>query len=209
MSLKDFKFDIHSGPVIIAFILIVVYTILSIFSGFSAVSGRFISLLTAFTKNWNMVFTLLPLYLGWFIADYYQERRSTDLGNAMSNGFMGLWAGVDWMRNSYIAYQTSSNLFFLAFKVLLCIGMLFYAFFIMRKAARGEKIAMYIGKIREISYVAIIFTPIIYDEVPFDGITLIAAILFFPVIYGIAEFVDYYILPAPKIELIKEGTEKI
>lgn len=201
MSLKDFKLDIHGGPVAIGFILLILYAILSAFSGFSAVSARFVDLLTAFTKNFTMAFTLMPLYLGWFIADYYQERRGTDLGNAMSNGFMGLWAGIDWMRNSYNVYQVSGDTLFFIFKLLLCGGMLFYAFFIMRKAARGEKIVHYIGRIREVSYIAIIFTPIIYDAVAFDALTIAAAILFFPVIYGIAELVDYYILPAPKSEL--------
>ncbi len=206
-GLRDFRLDIHGGPVAIAIVLIILYAVLSAFSGFSAISGRFIEILTAFTKNFDMAFVLIPIYLGWFISDYYQERKGTDLGNAMANGFMGLWVGIDWMRNSYGIYQESGAFLSLFAKGILAFAMLFYAFTIMRKAASGQKIVQYIGRIREVSYFAIMLTPIVYEVIPFDGLTLAAAVLFFPVVYGLAELVDYYILPPPETELAGVGEE--
>ena len=82
----------------------------------------------------------------------------------------------------------------------------------MRAAAHGQKIAHFIGRIREIAYFAIVFTPIVYDVIPLDLLTIGSAILFFPIVYGIAEFVDYYVLPPSEAELAEEsevGAEKL
>ena len=206
-ELRNFRLDIHGGPVAIAVILIILYAVLSAITGFGSVIGRFFEMLTGFTKDFNMAFAVIPIYLGWFISDYYQERKGTSFGNAIANDFMGLWVGIDWIRNSYNIYieaQTPS-LGFMIVKLLIAVGMLGYAFVVMRAAARGQKIVHYIGRIREIAYFAIVFTPIVYEVVPLDGLTLAAAVLFFPIVYGLAEFVDYYFLPPSGAELAEES----
>ncbi len=206
-GLRDFRLDAHGGPVAIAVVLIILYAALSAISGFGVIAGRFFEMLTGFTKDFNMAFAIIPIYLGWFISDYYQERKGTSFGNAIANGFMGLWVGIDWVRNSYNLYISSeaASVGFLIVKVLIAFGMLAYAFIVMRAAARGQKIVHYIGRIREIAYFAIVFTPIVYEVVPLDGLTLAAAVLFFPVVYGLAEFVDYYVLPPSEAELAEES----
>ena len=208
MNFRNFKFDEHGWPVVIGLSLLIIYIILSIFTGFSAISKRFIEILTSFRKDFYIAFSLIPIYLAWFISDYYQERRGTDLGNAMSNGFMGLWVGMDWLRTSYAVYIKTQSFSFLFLKGIFAFGMLFYALFIMGEAARGKDIARYVGRIREVSSFAIMFAPMIYEIVELDVLTIVAAILFFPVIYGIAELIDYYILPASKAELAEKEFQK-
>ena len=213
-ELRNFRLDIHGGPVAIAVVLIVLYAVLSAFTGFGAIAGRFFEILTGFTKDFNMAFALIPIYLGWFISDYYQERKGTSFGNAISNGFMGLWVGIDWTRSSYNIYKASetASLGFFIIKIIIAFGILAYAFIVMRAAAHGQKIAHFIGRIREIAYFAIVFTPIVYDVIPLDLLTIGSAILFFPIVYGIAEFVDYYVLPPSEAELAEEsevGAEKL
>lgn len=205
-ELRNFKLDIHGGPVAIAAILVILYAALSFISGFGAIVGRFFEMLTGFTKDFNMAFALIPIYLGWFISDYYQERKGTSFGNAIANGFMGLWVGIDWIRNSYNIFKASeaASLGFLIVKIFISFGILAYAFVVMRAAARGQKIVHYIGRIREIAYFAIVFTPVVYEVVPLDLLTISAAILFFPIVYGLAEFVDYYVLPPSGAELAEE-----
>ena len=195
-------------PVVIAIGLLVGYILLSVFTAFNAVSARFVELLTAFTKNFSMAYVLIPIYLGWFIADYYQERRGTSFGNAISNGFMGLWVGLDWLRTASSIYSQSGDLLLTALKGIFAVGMLVYAGLVMRAAAQGKKIAHFVGRIREISYFAIVFTPIVYGVVDLDLLTIVSAILFFPIIYGIAELIDYYILPPSRAEIAEEAEAK-
>ncbi|HIJ98431.1 TPA: hypothetical protein H1005_00615, partial [archaeon] len=53
----------------------------------------------------------------------------------------------------------------------------------------------------------IMLTQLVYEAVPLDLVTLAAMILFFPIFYGTAELIDYYILPPSKAELA-EAEEK-
>ena len=62
---------------------------------------------------------------------------------------------------------------------------------------------------REVSYIAIVVTPVILELVPFDWITFAAIIIFYPLFYGIVEFLEYYILPVPKTETAVEETEAV
>jgi hypothetical protein len=52
------------------------------------------------TRNFNMLWILIPIYLGWIFADFFQEKKGTSLGNAISNATIALWAGIDWIRTT-------------------------------------------------------------------------------------------------------------
>lgn len=176
---------------------------------FTSVIQRLIDLfLFGPMKNLDVLYILVPVYLNWFVNDYYQERRETDLGNAAANGFTAIWVGIDWIRTmttraavSVIQIPMGLNKPFLLlmFKFVIAFLMISYGLTIMRYAISGNKIAKKIGRIREVSYFAMVFTPIIYLLVPLDTLSLITIFLFFPVFYFFGELLMQS-LPAPMTE---------
>lgn len=208
MALRDFKLDAHGWPVTIAAGLLIGYLLLAVFTGFSAVTGRFGELLLAFRADFNLAYSLIPIYLSWIVADYYQERRGTSFGNAISNGFMGLWVGMDWLRTAQQKFAESGAFGFMIGKSLFAVGILSYAAYIVWTGIQAKKIVHYVGRIREVSYFAIMIAPLVYEAVPVDTVSAVAIIAFFPIFYGIAEFIDYYILPPSKAELAEQEETK-
>jgi len=149
-------------------------------------------LLVLEAKNPDMLWVLVPIYLNWIITDYFQERRGTAFGNAIANGFVTTWVGVDWVRQTIKAELS-------LLKVSISILFILYGLTIMIEAARAKKIAQYIGRIREVSYFMIVATPIFYGVISIDLITIFAILLFFPIWYGLNELVNR-ILPVPATE---------
>jgi len=181
--------------------LLLIYLILTaVFTPFRGVFFRGMYMLLGFMKNATMAFALIPLYLNWISTDYFQERRRTSYGNAVTNGFMGIWVGLEWIRTSYVAYQTTPDTTLLIGKLIISALILIYAAFIIKESVAGRKIAHIIGRVREISFFAILITPLIYDVVPLDILTILAIILLLPMFYGVVEFIEYTVLPAPKAE---------
>lgn len=157
------------------------------------IATRFWEILAAPAKNLDMLWILIPIYLNWFVTDYYQEKKGTDFGNAITNGVVTLWAGIDWIRQ--LLKSVEMNAEFMS-KIGISIFYAIYGLIIMVESARAKKIAHYIGRVREVSYFAIVLTPIFYGVIVLDWITLTAILIFFPVIYLITEVIDR-ILPAP------------
>lgn len=159
----------------------------------------------------DVLYILVPVYINWLVNDYYQERKGTSLGNAAANGFVAVWVGIDWFRTMIprMGYYTmfSFSWMFLAFKFLVAIAVLIYGITVMRYAIEGNPIAKKIGKIREISYICLVFTPFVYDLIKVKAPTFmeflptfIGVILFFPVFYFIVDYIMVEILPAPATE---------
>ena len=123
--------------------------------------SRFGEILLAPAKNPDMLWVLVPIYLNWIITDYFQERRGTAFGNAIANGFVTTWVGVDWVRQTIKAELS-------LLKVSISILFILYGLTIMIEAARAKKIAQYIGRIREVSYFMIVATPIFYGVISID-----------------------------------------
>ncbi len=148
----------------------------------------FWQLLVAPIKNPEMLWILVPVYLNWILTDYYQERKGTSFGNAMSNGFVAIWVGLDWTRQLATNFPGLSA----AFAVKLAVGVFFVIFglAIMLESAKAKPIAKYIGRIREVSYFIIVATPIYYNVIPINLTTILAILIFFPVWYGIGEALD-------------------
>jgi len=190
---------------IIGAALLVLYVVLAVvFPQFKQLMLRFVSILIAVRKDYLMAYALVPIYVNWLATDYFQERRITSLGNAATNGFMGLWVGIDWLRTTQLRYSANPNISLLFGKILISLLFLGYAIFVIRESLEGRKIAHVIGRVREVSYLAIVVTPIMYGVVPFNTTTLIAILLCFPLFYGFIEFLEYFILPAPGTEIAAE-----
>lgn len=154
---------------------------------------RFGQILAAPIKQPDMLWILIPIYLNWIFTDYYQERKGTDFGNAITNGVVAVWVGIDWIRQLIKAKTIGLAA---ATEIGVSIFFLIYGLIIMVESAKAKKIAHYIGRIREVTYFSIVLTPIFYGVIPFDLVTLVAILLFFPIFYGIGEAFDR-LMPAP------------
>jgi len=191
-------FEKHKLIGIIGMLLLFVYLILTAaWEPFKIVFFRGLFLLVSFIKDWTMVFVLIPVYLNWFASDYFQERERTEFRNAITNGILGCWVGVEWIRVSLVVHNAEPNTLLLTGKIIISLVMFAYAILVIKESAGGKSIAHIIGRAREISFLAIMITPIIYNVVPLEWITILAIILLLPMIYGVVEFVEFTILPEP------------
>jgi hypothetical protein len=163
------------------------------------------SLWAAPFKNFNMLWIIIPVYLGWFFAEFYQEKRGTSLGNAISNGTVALWVGADWARTTFTLLKTgeiSLNTYFFG-KLLLAAFMVIYGLLIIIEGIETKGTVKFIGRIRVVTYFIVMMTPIFYDAVPNgDYIKAFVGIaIFFPIFYYFIELVD---IITPDNEAIRE-----
>lgn len=151
----------------------------------------------------DMLWILIPVYLSGIFADYFQEKKSTSLGNAISNGFVALWVGIDWCRQLTKTIDLKSITSLNVIQAIVAISLITYGIFIMFEGIKGKKFTHYIGRIREVTYIIICVTPVFYGIVPADLTTVIAILLFLPLWYGIWELIMHF---APETEASLEGT---
>jgi hypothetical protein len=158
-------------------------------------------------KNWDMLWLLVPVWIAWFFAEFYQEKVGTSRGNAITNAVVVIWGSIDCTRQTarLIASKaiTSGLQIFTRFALIAVIFA--YGLIIVNLGMKGRKIVKYIGRVRVVTYVFVMFVPILYNTIPFSVEHLVAAIVFFPLYYGIIELIDR-IAPNPQaiIEDLKE-----
>ena len=161
--------------------------------------GRWGSLFAAPLKDFNILWIIIPVYINWVFSEFYQEKKGTSFGNAITNGATMLWVGIDWMRttvNAFLAGSISLDGIFAA-KVFLSLLALTYALVIIIAGIKTMKIEHIIGRVRLVTYFSLMLTPIIYGIVQPEFMTTIAILLFAPVFYIAIEIIDK-ILPTPK-----------
>ncbi len=184
---------------LLGLIMLFLYLILSFISdGFRAVFFRGLSIFVSFIKDWNMIFVIAPIYLNWISTDYFQEFRGTGFRNAISNGVMGAWVCISWIRTAVMVHIAEPNIALLVGKILVSMAIFTYAIFVVKESYKGRSIVHLIGRSREISYLALMITPIIHSVIPLEWITLLAILLLFPVFYGLVDFLEFTILSPPK-----------
>ena len=151
-----------------------------------------LSIFIAPFENLEMLWIIVPVWLVWFFSEFFQEKRGTSFGNAISNGVVALWVGIDWIRylirligEGEIDYgmQTYSK-FFLSFIVFV------YGLIIIIYGIKTRSYIKYIGRIREITYVLLMLSPVVYGIVEMHWKTALAMILFFPLFYYVIEIID-------------------
>ncbi|AJF61296.1 TPA: hypothetical protein HA239_03665 [Candidatus Woesearchaeota archaeon] len=160
--------------------------------------------------NPDMLWILIPIWVGWIFADFFQEKKGTSLGNAISNGVLALWAGLDWIRTSIRAVQAGDSAHWLSWlgKSVVALFVLSYGCWIIYLGVKGKQLTKYLGRIREVTYVVIIFSPLFYRNPVISGLSfqlLFSAVIFFPVFYYFTEFLNW-IIPDP--ESIKQDDKK-
>ena len=147
----------------------------------------------------DMLWLLVPVWLGWFFAEFFQEKVGTSMGNAMSNSIIGLWASIDCARQTVklMGLGLIAGFWTIFIRFFLIAAALIYSTLIIILGWRGNTIIKYIARIREITYLFAMFVPIFYNAIPFSWNHLIATFLFFPIFYFAIELIDKF-TPNPK-----------
>lgn len=176
----------------------------SIWTGISWTFTQLISLFVAWLsifaapfRHLEMLWIIVPIYLSWMVTDFFQERKGTSIGNAIANGVVVFWVSFDWMRT--VIGSMAGFSWTLVVKFVL-IGLVFmYSLMILIEGMRGNNIVTKLGRVRETTYVLLMFTPIIYNEIELSWKVIIAILLFFPLFYFLMEYVNARILPQWKV----------
>jgi len=158
---------------------------------------EWLSIFIAPLKDFNMLWIIIPIYLNWIFTDIYQEKKGTSLGNAISNGVVVLWVGIDWSRTVINQGILSAGWTMFLIKMAIALLAFAYGLIIIIEGIKVKNITHYIGRIREVTYFCLMFTPIFYGVVKPTFTMFIAIILFFPVFYGIVELIAR-VTPNPK-----------
>lgn len=155
----------------------------------------------------SLLWIIVPVWLSWFFSEFFQEKRSTSFGNAIANGVVPLWVGIDWTRFLVTSLVDREIIFNLNvfIKFIICIIVFMYGLLVIVLGIKANFYARYVGRIREITYVILMFTPIIYGVVKITFTVIFSMILFFPLFYYMIELVDYY-LPDP--EAVREDNNE-
>ena len=151
----------------------------------------------------EMLWIVVPVILSWFFAEFFQEKLGTDMGNAISNGVVALWCGIDWTRNLMTQFSGFDMGFII--KEGLCILLFIYGAAIVFLGVKGSKIIKHIGRVREVTYFILAFTPVVYGYYELSWLTLASIAVYFPVFYIIVELIDKF---TPTPEYMKEGGEE-
>lgn len=154
-------------------------------------------------KNPQMFWIVIPIYINWIFTDFFQERRSTKIGNAITNGAVVLWVSIDWARNLVNFWEGFDLMIILKFLIVAVV--LFYGFVVIIQGIRGKDFVTKFGRVRETSYIMLMFTPVIYGVLELNLLNILAIIVFFPVFYFLIELINQKILP--KLGFIKHEEE--
>jgi len=151
-------------------------------------------------KNVEILWIIIPIWLGWFFSEFFQEKHSTSFGNAISNGAIALWVGIDWTR--YLVNNLSyGNIQFgwgVIVKFALCIIVLGYGLWIIIEGVKAKKFIHFVGRIREVTYLLLVLSPIVYGIISFTWRLFLVIVIFAPIHYWFIEWIDR-MTPNPKI----------
>ena len=82
-------------------------------------------------------------------------------------------------------------------KIIVSLGVFVYGFYVIMLGIKTHKLVYFIGRIRWVTYLLVMFTPIVYNVIRMDFYTLLGIIVFFPLYYWLIEIFDR-ITPEPK-----------
>jgi len=166
---------------------------------FEVINLWFYMVFTSPFSNFEVLWILVPVYLSWFLSEFFQEKQGTSIGNAITNGVVATWAGIDWLRTTmHLADSDGTALTLL--KVIFCLIVTGYGIIIIIEGIKTREIVKYMGRVREVTYAVAVGTPVIYNVVSFDLKFVVASVVFAPVFYFVVELFDRY-LPTPKAML--------
>ena len=148
-------------------------------------------------RDFNTLWLLIPVWLSWITGEFFQEKNDTSFGNAISNGVVPVWAAIDWTRYIFTSSRGMDSGVTLFIKLFICAAIFTYGMFIIIDGTKTKAYIHYFGRIREVTYVILVFTPIIYGIVDMSWNYMFGIIVFFPIFYYLIEWIDSMI-PDPK-----------
>lgn len=151
-------------------------------------------------KNPEMLWIIIPIWLNWFFAEFFQEKKGTSLGNAITNGSVLAWVGIDWIRYTLRIMSEGDVKFALwitVMKIFLAVLVLGYGLFIIIEGIRMKSYIKVLGRVRETTYATVMFSAIVYSVADPTWRVFLAIILFSPLFYFLIELIDKY-APTPK-----------
>jgi hypothetical protein len=181
--------------------------------------GLFITWLSALFvipfQQLQVLWILIPLWLAWFFAEFFQEKRGTSLGNAVTNATIVLWGSIDAARQTVSLMGAGEIIGFwnIALRFFLILLLLAYGAFILIFGMKGRLLIMKVGRVRIVTYFVAVLVPVFYNVVPMTIDYMISIFLFFPLFYFFIELIAR-ITPNPKametdLEMAKqEGKEE-
>lgn len=141
-------------------------------------------------KNPEVLWILIPIWINLIFTDFFQEKHSTSMGNAITNGAVAVWVSIDWTRYLIRTLKGFSWIGF--FNYFICILMLTFGIFIIIQGIKGKKYIHIIARIREISYLQLMFSLLIYNVVDLSLKFILIVLIFAPAFYYIFELIDKY-----------------
>ncbi|MBW2964284.1 hypothetical protein KY363_02390 [Candidatus Woesearchaeota archaeon] len=161
--------------------------------------GWIVTIFVAPWKTMDMLWLLVPVWVAWFFAEFFQEKQGTSMGNAITNAVVVLWGSIDCTRQtiSLMSEGTVSGIWNIIARFGIIAAIFAYGILIVILGIKGNKIIKYIGRVREVTYAFAMFTPVFYNEIPLTLSHIIATLLFFPLFYFTIELIDRY-TPNPK-----------
>lgn len=166
-----------------------------------------LKLFAAPLQNLDMLWIIVPIWGVWVFSEFFQEKKGTSFGNAITNGAVMLFVGIDWVR--YIMRQIGSGASPLgvesATEIAVSVLVILTSLLIIMLGIKGHRIVKFIGRARESTYLLLMFTPIIYGVVEFNLKVVALVFAFFPLFYILVEVVDR-LMPNPQtFDLDEEG----
>jgi len=150
-------------------------------------------------QNKEMLWLLVPIWIAWFFAEFFQEKTGTSLGNAMSNAVIIVWGSIDCFRQTVDLMQQNILNNGLDITARFTLGAVIFAYgvSILILGWKGNAVIKKLGRVRTVTYVFAMFVPIFYNAIPFSLDHFISTILFFPIFYFFIEVLDR-IIPDPQ-----------
>ncbi|MBI2151478.1 hypothetical protein HYU21_01995 [Candidatus Woesearchaeota archaeon] len=158
--------------------------------------------------SFQTVWIIIPIWISWFFAEFFQEKKGTSFGNAISNGVVPFWVGIDWIREITTGLLEGGAFSFLVVgKYLVSVLVIGYGLMIIIYGIKVKSFIHILGRIREVTYVLAFLTPFIYGIIEPSYLYFLSMILFFPIFYFLIELIDKF-TPEPKAMSEDEGGSK-
>ena len=161
---------------------------------------HWLSIFVAPLEKPEMFWIIIPIWINWFFTEFFMEKYGTSFGNAISNGVIPILAAFDWIR--HLVTLMNEGIIQLSFegimKFLLTAAVFSYGVFVIIAGIKLKRIVFFIGRIRWVTYILVMFTPIIYNVVSLNWYTMLAIVIFFPLYYWVIEIFDR-ITPEPRV----------
>ena len=160
-------------------------------------------------RDANILWIIVPIWVSWFFTEFFQEKRGTGFGNAITNGGVSLWVAIDWARHltNGISRDEIAPGLNLYIKFALCVFVLIYGIVVIIKGLKGKKFASIGGRIRVITYILVMFSPFIYDTAQINLMNIIAIFAFFPLFYFLLELIDKIVPDSKALEIDKSKSD--